>query len=59
LTSSGLSFKVVSATDVNGSTLSVFNSFNFSINSNIELKSFANLLALSSSTEILIILIYA
>ena len=38
---------------VNGSILSVFSFFNFSINSNIEFKSPANFLAFSSSKEIL------
>jgi len=44
---------VVSATEVKGSTLSVLSSFNFSMKSNIELRSPANLLAFASSTEIL------
>ena len=41
------------AIEVNGSTLSVFNSFNFSINSNIEFISVASFSAFFSSSEIL------
>ena len=51
--SSFLNLSVVSAIDVSGSTLFVFNWFNFSINSNIEFKSSVNFLAFSSVTEIL------
>ena len=52
-TSSFLNFNVVSATEVKGWTLSVFNSLSFSINSKIEFKSPASFSAFFSSTEIL------
>ena len=44
---------IVSATDVRGSTLSVFNLLSFSINLKIEFKSSANFSAFCSSTDIL------
>ena len=50
---SSLNLNVVSAIEVNGSTLSVFNSFNYSINSNIEFISVASFSAFFSSSEIL------